>query len=202
MDQVKIGYLIKNCRKNKNLTQQQLADIIFVSPKTISKWECGNGSPDVSLMRPLCEALDISLNELLSGELIDKDEYKDRAEENFLMLKKMQERDNRLKMTLEIIILLLGFITLVVTMIIAYISNIDVLYARVLGVFGVLSFVVDWVIAILLELNSGVFECFYCKEKFVPKFKVFFISPKVFFYRKLTCPKCGKTSYCKHLLTK
>ena len=50
MDPVKIGNFIRNCRKEKGFTQEELANNIFVSPKTISKWECGNGTPDVSIM--------------------------------------------------------------------------------------------------------------------------------------------------------
>lgn len=62
MDTIKIGKFIRECRKNKNLTQKQLADKLFVEPKTISKWETGNGLPDVSLMKDLCNELDISLS--------------------------------------------------------------------------------------------------------------------------------------------
>ena len=88
MDQIKIGQFIAGMRKEKNLTQRQLADILEISDKTISKWETGNGLPDVSLMMPLCEILMISVNELLSGErLVDKN-YKDKAEENMLALLK------------------------------------------------------------------------------------------------------------------
>lgn len=88
MDQIKIGQFIARMRKEKNLTQRQLADILDISDKTISKWETGNGLPDVSLMMPLCEVLTISVNELLSGErLVDRD-YKDKAEENMLALLK------------------------------------------------------------------------------------------------------------------
>ena len=77
MDLIKIGKFIQQQRKEKNLTQVQLAQKIGVSEKTISKWECGNGFPDTTLMLPLCSALSISANELLSGKLINEnDEYK------------------------------------------------------------------------------------------------------------------------------
>ena len=62
MDQIKIGRFIKECRKEKNLTQQELADKLMVSFKTISKWECGKGLPEVSLFIPLCEELNITVN--------------------------------------------------------------------------------------------------------------------------------------------
>ena len=81
MDTIKIGKFIQEQRKLKNLTQLQLAIKIGVSEKTISKWECGKGMPDASLMLPLCKSLNISANELLSGEKLSNNEYKDKAEE-------------------------------------------------------------------------------------------------------------------------
>lgn len=69
MDQIKTGKFIANMRREKQLTQFQLADKLSISDKAVSKWECGNGMPDVSLMLPLCEILEISVNELLCGKL-------------------------------------------------------------------------------------------------------------------------------------
>ena len=84
MDQVKIGKFISECRKNKNLTQQELAEILNVTDKTISRWENGKTMPDISLFKSLCEILDISINELLSGEKIEKKDYQEKLEENIL----------------------------------------------------------------------------------------------------------------------
>ena len=67
MDQLKIGRFIAVERKRQGLTQRQLAEQLSISDKTISKWECGKGLPEVSLMLPLCKALQIGVNDLLSG---------------------------------------------------------------------------------------------------------------------------------------
>ena len=75
MDQVKIGQFIKAVRKEKSLTQREVAEKLNISEKTVSKWETGNGLPEVSLMLPLCELLEISVNELLSGERLDEKRY-------------------------------------------------------------------------------------------------------------------------------
>ncbi|MDE7284782.1 MAG: helix-turn-helix domain-containing protein [Lachnospiraceae bacterium] len=91
MDQIKIGKFIANCRKEKNMTQRQLADILEISDKTISKWECGKGLPEVQFMIPLCDLLGINVNELLSGEKLSADEYQKKAEENMITLVKENE---------------------------------------------------------------------------------------------------------------
>ena len=65
MDQLKTGIFIAEMRKSKGLTQKQLADALLISDKTVSKWECGNGLPEVSLMLPLCELLGIECIEFL-----------------------------------------------------------------------------------------------------------------------------------------
>lgn len=67
MDQKKIGAFIAQCRKEKSLTQIQLAELLDITNQAVSKWENGRGMPDVSLLQPLCDALGISLNELFSG---------------------------------------------------------------------------------------------------------------------------------------
>lgn len=84
MNQQKIGNFILELRKERNMTQQELADKIGVTDKAISKWENGRGMPDLSLMKPLCTALGITINDLLSGEKIDKKDYQDKFEENIL----------------------------------------------------------------------------------------------------------------------
>lgn len=74
MDQIKIGNFISSLRKEKQMTQKELADTLHVSDRAISKWENGRGLPELSLLQPLCKALDISINELLNGERMKKDE--------------------------------------------------------------------------------------------------------------------------------
>jgi len=84
MNQEKIGKFIAQCRKDKNLTQQQLAEQLGISDRAISKWERGLNLPDASLYKPLCEVLDITFNELFSGERIKEENYKEVADNNLL----------------------------------------------------------------------------------------------------------------------
>ena len=84
MNQEKIGKFIFTCRKNKNLTQAELATKLGVTEKSISNWENGRNMPDLSLFKPLCDELDITINDLLSGEKIDNKDYKNKSEENII----------------------------------------------------------------------------------------------------------------------
>ena len=70
MDRYVTGAVIRKLRENKKMTQEELAEKLFVSSKAVSKWETGQGFPDISLIEPLAKALGISVIELLSGESI------------------------------------------------------------------------------------------------------------------------------------
>ncbi len=84
MDQEKIGKFIAKCRKSKKMTQTELADILGVTDKSIGNWENGRNMPDLSLFKPLCKELGITINELMSGEKISKDKYQEKFEENIV----------------------------------------------------------------------------------------------------------------------
>lgn len=84
MNQEKIGKFIKILRKEKKLTQNELATKLGVTDKSISNWENGKNMPDLSLFKPLCEILGITINDLISGEKLNKDNYQEKFEENIL----------------------------------------------------------------------------------------------------------------------
>ena len=86
MNQEVIGNFIAECRKEKNMTQQELADKLGVTDRAISHWENGRRLPDYSLLKDLCDVLSISINELFSGEKISKEDYETKAEENMSKL--------------------------------------------------------------------------------------------------------------------
>lgn len=99
MNQDKIGKFILECRKAKKLTQSELAEKLGVTDKSISNWENGRNMPDLSLFKPLCEILDITINDLISGEKVTKDKYQAKLEENIISTidytnKKMSEKNN------------------------------------------------------------------------------------------------------------
>ena len=84
MDQKRIGEFIAQCRKDKNLTQAELAEKLGVTEKSISNWETGRNMPDLSLFKDLCAILDITINELMSGEKLKNSQ--DNLDENIIKL--------------------------------------------------------------------------------------------------------------------
>ncbi len=108
MDIIKIGKFISENRKKKGMTQEQLAEKLGVTSKTISRWENGNYMPDISLLKPLSKELDITLNDLLSGEKINDEQYQDKLEENILNTidytnKKINESNNIIGLLLTVL---------------------------------------------------------------------------------------------------
>ena len=82
MDQEKIGKFIAKLRKDKNMTQEELAERLGVNSRSVSRWENGKCMPDLSLLVPLSKELDTNVNDLMSGEAIDKKDYQEKFEEN------------------------------------------------------------------------------------------------------------------------
>lgn len=113
MDQLKSGKFIAELRKTHGMTQLQLAEKLGVSDKTVSRWECGKGMPELSILMPLCEVLEINVNELLSGEFLTQESYSEKAEENMLNL--IQETtENKVKNSYSFISVFLSCFVIVV----------------------------------------------------------------------------------------
>lgn len=103
MEQVKIGKFIAECRKEKGFTQAQLAEKLSITDKAISKWETGKGMPDASIMLELCKELGINVNELLSGERLNGENYQEKASENIVSMVKVVDQNRRTKNKITII---------------------------------------------------------------------------------------------------
>ena len=201
MDQIKIGKFIADERKTKKYTQRELADKLGISDKTISKWERGNGFPEVSLLLPLCNELNITVNELLSGERLQEVDYKKKAEENMVNLVK-EAQENKKKIVMSALVATLVIIAAVPLFVIAGAFKMQVwTRALIIGI-GIVILVLGIAIACILDRDAGAFECPECKERFVPDMKAYVMGPHTITKRKLTCPKCGCTKYCKKVLTR
>ena len=195
MDLAVIGKFIKERRKSKNLTQAELAQKLFVSEKTISKWECGNGFPDTTLMLPLCKELGISANELLSGKLLEENEYKDRAEQNLVTLQAINQKNTKLLLTSEIVVGLLAVVVLLGGVLVAALVDLPT-WARVLMIVGAfVLFIVAMHFSMIIEKDAGLYECKLCKHKYVPTLKQMHLAPHMGRTRYMKCPHCGKKSW-------
>lgn len=86
MDQIKIGKFIAELRKEKNMTQEELASILGISKNAVSKWERGICLMDMSLLKPLSNALDVSINEILAGEHIKSEDFINKSDETIVKL--------------------------------------------------------------------------------------------------------------------
>ena len=133
MNQELTGKFIAQLRKEKNLTQKELADKLGISDKTVSKWETGNGMPDVSLLQPLCKELSVNLNELLSGEKLSEESYSGKAEENMMSLARDIQEGRKNKKKVGIIGLISG--------VLAFLLCLEFSLVSVAGVGGVGSFI-------------------------------------------------------------
>ncbi len=201
MNQIKIGRFIAEERKSKGYTQRQLADILGISDKTVSKWECGNGFPEVSLLLPLCEKLDISVNELLAGERVSENEYKKKAEENMINLVKGAQESKK-RIILSAMVAGLTIVAATPLFVISGAFEMETWMRAVLIGIGLLILIAGIAIACILDRDAGAFECPECHERFVPDMKAYIMAPHTLTKRKLRCPKCNSNKYCKHVLTK
>ena len=201
MDQIAIGKFIAEERKRKGYTQKQLSEKLEISDKTVSKWERGNGFPEVSLLLPLCKELDITVNELLSGERVSLEDYQRKAEENMVNLVKEAQESSK-KIILSAVVALLVVVAAVPLFVLSGVLEMDTWLRCVLIAIGFVVLFLGIAVACVLDREAGAFECPECKTRFVPDMKAYVMGPHTITKRKLTCPHCGAHKYCRKVLTK
>ena len=140
MNQEKIGKFIAKCRKNKNMTQSELAEKLGVTDKSIGNWENGRNMPDLSLFKPLCEELEITINDLMSGEVINKDKYQEKFEENIVnTIDYSTKKINKYSNVIGLLLVIFGlFISMSAIMIFPSESS----WGSIYSVFGIIIFVI------------------------------------------------------------
>ena len=202
MDQVKIGKFISECRKKNNLTQMQLAEKLNITDRAISKWETGRAMPDSGIMLDLCNELKITVNELLSGEMIEMKDYDKKAEELLLEMQKQKEESDRRLLTIEIVmgvITLVMYITLVMTVSFLQIpENTQVLIIMP----ATILLIIMCFFALRIEQIAGYYECRKCHHKYVPTYKNVLWAMHIGRIRYMRCPDCGKKSWQKKVISK
>ena len=196
MDQIRIGQFIAATRKAKGLTQRQLAAQLSISDKTISKWETGKGLPDVSLMLPLCGALGITVNDLLTGEQVSPSDYQQKAEENMMdLIKENQENKKRFALSM----ITVGITVVAVAALVTIASSLPLpVPARVaVVVLAFLTAAAGIGTAAVLDAHAGSSECPACPALFLPTLGQDVKVYHTFTKRRLTCPHCGTAGLCR-----
>lgn len=202
MDQVKIGKFIAEQRKKNNLTQMQLAEKLYITDRAVSKWENGKGMPDSSIMLDLCKELGISVNELLSGEVLKMKDYNEIAEQNLLEMKKEKEQADKRFLNMEIVIGIIVSIMYFVLIIVASVSDMSNNTRAAIIAPSTVFFVIIFFALLMIEQKAGYYECSKCHHKHVPKYSSVLWAMHFCRTRYMKCPECGKRSWQKKVISK
>lgn len=202
MDQIKIGMFISELRKEKGLTQAALAEKLNITDRAVSKWERGISLPDSSTMLPLCEILGINVNELLTGERIDMENYNKKAEEIILEMTRMKEQRDKELLSLEIFIGVLVTVIFLVCILTASFADIQTPFRVLLIITGIVQFIIGMMYGLRIEQVAGYYECQKCHHKFVPTFNQVLWAMHVNRTRYMKCPECHKKSWCRKRISK
>ena len=199
--QAKTGKLIAKKRKEHSLTQSALAEHLGIT-RTVSKWERGLSLPDASIMQELCPILNITINELLSGEEMEKDEdYKAQAERLILEMKKQEEEHNRYLLKLETV---LGVLSTIASLTIIFTASFLFSSKLPLALLMIIAFAILFTgiyFALKIEHDAGYYECKFCHYRYIPSFSAQIMAPHIGRKRYMRCPKCGRKSYMKKVLS-
>ena len=202
MDQLKIGKFIAECRKQKQLTQLQLADKLGITDKAISKWERGIAMPDTSIMLELCDILCISVNELLNGEMINMENSNEKNEQLLLDMAKELETKNKTIWSSMWAIMIVSMTALVAGIFIAAFLIPEGIW-QLVTILGIcIVFFIPCFYALKLEVSVGAYKCKNCGHEIVPTYKEVLMAKHRGFTRHLMCPKCNKRTWCKKILKK
>lgn len=199
MDQVKIGKFIQELRKEKNLTQMDLANKLNITDRAISKWENGKSLPDSSIMLELCDILGITVTELLLGGKIEMENYNKKTEAKLLEILKQQELSNKRLLFMEVLIMVVSVIFLLALMffgILIYNNDNSKLWVffTLFGI-GLVQFFICAFVSVRIEQVAGYYECKYCKDRHIPTFVQVTFACHMGRTRYMKCPKCGKRSW-------
>lgn len=200
MDQVKIGKFIAECRKNVGLTQKQLAEKLGITDRAVSKWETGKALPDSSIMLELCRILEITVNDLLSGEVISMENNNQINEKLLIEMSKELERKNKTVWTSMWVIMGVCIVALLAGLAIAAFIIPEGIW-QIVAIIGLcVVFLIPCFYALKLEVSVGAYKCKNCGYEIVPTYTQALNAMHMGTTRYLKCPECNKRSWCKKVL--
>ena len=202
MNQIKIGKFIAQRRKNAGLTQIQLAEKLGITDRAVSKWENGKAMPDSSIMLELCDLLKITVNDLLSGEVVTMENYNKELENNLLeMIKQKEQADKRL-LSVEVFIGITATVVLFALIFVAAFVQMSNGLRITLIVFGFVLFLAGCFYALRMEQVAGYYTCKKCGHRYAPTYRAVAMAPHLGRTRYMRCPKCEKKSWQKKVFSK
>lgn len=202
MDKIKIGKFIKECRNKNNLTQNELAEKLGITDRAVSKWENGRAMPDSSLMLDLCRELKITVNDLLSGEVVSVNNYNENSEKIILEMVKEREKNDKLLLRCEI---LMGVVCISIMLALTAVASLVTMEENLrilLIVIGLIPLLIATPFMLKIEQIAGYYECKKCGHKYVPKYGSVFYAMHVNRTRYMKCPECNKRSWHKKVISK
>ena len=202
MDQIKIGRFISQKRKEKGITQSDLSEKLYVTDRAVSKWENGICMPDSGTIPELCKILDITINDLFSGEIVNMRENETKLEENLLEMTRLKESKDRQLLHMEVVIGVVTIITFLTIIAVASLIQMDDWVRFLLIGIAFVTFIPICLLLLKIEQVAGYYECKECHHKYVPTYFNLNKAPHIGRTRYLKCPKCGKKSWNKKVLTK
>lgn len=202
MNQVKIGKFIASKRKEQGLTQLQLAEKLGITDRAVSKWETGKSLPDASLMPELCKLLKITINDLLCGEVVSVENYNEKAEKALLEMVKKEEMQNKKLMMYENVIGFSSTISFLIQVLVAVFFVKNTTAQILLFILAFAFLIVGVSFALKIEAETGYYECQKCHNKYVPKYSSVYFAMHLGTTRYMKCPKCGKKSWQKKVMSK
>ena len=202
MDQLKTGKFIAECRKQKKLTQMQLAEMLNITDKAISKWERGLAMPDTSIMLELCDILGVSVNELLYGEKIEMENKEQKNKQLLLDMSKEIEQKNKTIWSAMWVIMIVSITALIASIFIAAFVVPAGPWQLVTILGACVLFFIPCFYALKLEVSVGAYKCKNCGYEIVPTYKEALNAMHRGTTRYLKCPNCNQRTWCKKIVKK
>ena len=203
MDQGKIGKFIAEQRKKNGLTQIQLAEKLNITDRAVSKWENGKAMPDSSIMLELCDALGVTVNDLLNAEIVSPENYNKKLEEKLLEITREKEQCDRklMRFTILIAVLILGLYT--IALVALWYSTLSDLWYIIVSLLAVILFSVGGIIVDKLDQQTGYYRCKTCGHAYIPGNKDFAFAFGLRYKNvSMRCPQCKRRRWHEKVYTK
>jgi transcriptional regulator with XRE-family HTH domain/DNA-directed RNA polymerase subunit RPC12/RpoP len=202
MDQIKIGKFIAARRRRIGMTQMQMAQRLNVTDRAVSKWETGRSLPDSSIMLALCDILNITVNDLLCGEVVTMENSNKELERKLVELIREKEESDKRLLRMEIVTGIMSVLPLIVATVVANVIPMEEWLGGLIVGICLIPLLIATPFMIRIEQTAGYYECAECSHRYVPRYGSVFLATHMGRTRYMRCPACGKKSWQKKVIGK